>query len=373
MRLGQHFTRVLVLTILLAPVPTTADTESFKEAYQAYQEARTARNWPVALRTSDTALQEGLKMFDKDGENVSNLRLNYARELMRSKQYQTAVDQLTLCLEAKSNNHGNQSTELIDPLLELGKSNAYLMPVEANKYFSRALDIARKDKKDALTAKIQWTAGMALFKVGESDLAEDYLEDSHRFYSRQVGLNDLRVGMAGLNLGRIQFEDRKNRKARKTLTQALEAFSSEDAISRQLNAATRKMLVIVLETLEKSDAATEHCLGFAMASSVNGNAVAERLFEGRQFNPPLLGVRNSDGVANDGVGGTAIVEFDVSETGFVINTRIKSSSSSAVESVAIKTAESLRYSPQLSKGAPVVASGLEFRFELPDNLRFGGD
>jgi tetratricopeptide (TPR) repeat protein len=363
---------MLLILSLLMPAAASANNESFKEAYQSYQDARKAKNWSVALQSSDQALQQGLKLFEKDGENITNLRFNYARELVRSKQYQPAVDQFKLCLEAKSKNHGSQSTELVDSLLELGKSTAYLVPADAAAYFKRALDIANKSSNKPLAAKIQLTAGNALFRSGELKLAKNYLRDSRNFFVKQGGPNDIRAGMAGLNLGRIEFEDGENRKASKTLTESLTAFSSDDATSRQFNAATRKMLVVVLETLKESDDATQHCVGFANARSVNGNADAERLFEGRVFRPPLLGTRDKNGIANNNAGGNAVVVFDVDKAGFVINPKISSSTSSTVNSLALKTARSLRYSPRLADGEPIIAKGLEFHFEMRDDLRFGG-
>ena len=133
--LRKSFVTVLVL-IAVSMTATSASAETFKETYQAYQQAVAARDWPLALTTSERALDQGIDAFDRNGENVANLRLNYARQLIRNDLFVEAVKQLELCLKSKIANHGSKSSELIDTLMELGKASTHAAPADASAYFS---------------------------------------------------------------------------------------------------------------------------------------------------------------------------------------------------------------------------------------------
>lgn len=354
-------TTVLVLVACL--VPPQALAASFSEIYQTYKGALEAKNWPLALSSSKQTLEEGVRSFDIQGENVANLRLNYARELLRDSQYALAKDQLELCLAAKTANHGRQSPELIDVLFELAKSTVRTDGKKALKHYQRVLKLVAREGNEPLEATIKLNAGLSLMKAGESKAASGYLRDAREFYTRRYGSGDIRAGLAGLNLGQIEFNNKDNKKARQTLTSALEAFQSPEPASRQLNAATRKVLVNVLETMKMPDEATQHVVAFALNNAVDGYAEPTMLY--RSGGATLAAqIRNSGGTESSGSRGRAVVHFDVDENGFVVNPRIGESSSEAVSSNAIRSVTSRRYSPRIEDGKPVFSRDLQYRYRI---------
>jgi hypothetical protein len=369
--LRKSFVTVLVL-IAVSMTATSASAETFKETYQAYQQAVAARDWPLALTTSERALDQGIDAFDRNGENVANLRLNYARQLIRNDLFVEAVKQLELCLKSKIANHGSKSSELIDTLMELGKASTHAAPADAGAYFSRAIKNSVATKNDMLTAKLKLDAGLILLKISENDSALKHLKEAHRFYTKKFGVEDIRGGMAGLGLGRVYFEAEKDKKALQVLNSTLLAFSATDRTTQQFNTATRKLLVNILEVMDRRDQATEHCLAIAMANATSDSADAQLIYKGRRFNPPMLGVRNTDGIDEAAYGGEVLVNFDVDEKGFVVNPTVIESSTASAEATAIKEVKTQRYSPRISKGKAVMAHDLEYRYSKESNLKFGG-
>ena len=116
------------------------------------------------------------------------------------------------------------------------------------------------------------------------------------------------------------------------------------------------MLVIVLETLGERERATEHCVALAMLNSVEGKSEAGLVFTGRDIKPPMIGVRNSNGINSRTYGATIVVKFDVDQEGYVVNPIIISSTSQIMEATAVKVASSMRYSPKIVDGKLVVAT-----------------
>ena len=82
---------IYVLIVFSLSDGALADQGAFKRAYQNYQDAVDKKDWASALSSAGEALHEGLAVFDKSGQNVANLRYNYARELNRSGQPRVAA------------------------------------------------------------------------------------------------------------------------------------------------------------------------------------------------------------------------------------------------------------------------------------------
>ena len=346
-------------------------TASFSEVYETYRGALDSKNWSLALSSSEEALAEGLRSFDIRGENVANLRMNYARELLRDGQNELAAIQLELSLKSKVANHGRQSSELIDVLVELANSTVATNARQALKYYRRVLKIVKGQGNELVEAKITLNAGLRLAKAGELKAASGYLRDAYGFYTRRYGNGDIRAGLAGLNLGRIEFANEENDEALKMLTSALEAFKSPEPAARQLDSATRKSLVQVLETMEMRDAATEHVIAFALGNAVEGYANPTVLYEGKRIAPlAALTPRDSSGVERVGGDLSVIVYFDVDENGFAVNPTIAESTSKALSKTAIRIVSNRRYSPRIEDGEPVVSRGLMFRYSLNSTIRY---
>ena len=103
---------VLLITCLSTVTVVNGSMEAFQQSYQAYQAAMQAKDWSGALSAANNSLKHGLDEFDDAGDNVANLRLNYARELTRNKQYEEAETQLELSLAAKSDSTGEAHQSL---------------------------------------------------------------------------------------------------------------------------------------------------------------------------------------------------------------------------------------------------------------------
>ena len=366
--MNEHGTTRLAALFLLAmclacPNLLAAD---FSEVYATYQKAVDAKDWTLALSSSKQALEVGIRSFDPEGENVANLRLNYARQLLRDNQGELATRQLKLCLKAKANVHGASSTALNDVLLVLARSTVQTDVKQARRYYKRSLKIARANDLELLEAKIQLEAGLNLAKAGESKPAALYLKDAQAFYSDRYGNSDVRAGIAGLNLGQVQFSKKDDKRARQTLTTALEAFQAPGAEAKELNMATRKLLVRVLERSGKRDEATPHVIALAQDDAFSGYASPNMLFRGK-FVGPSSG-RSSSGIDSLGAdSGRVTVTYDVDESGYVINPTT-TASTKALTTAAIKTVSSLRYSPAIRDGEPAIAHGLEYHYWYKSTL-----
>ena len=354
--------RAVLPALLICLLCSQTLASTFSETYATYQGAMQSKDWPLALSSAKQAVEEGIRSFDPGGENVANLRLNYARELLRDGQNELAANQLKLCLKAKVASHGQASPALIDVILELARSMIQTDVKQAKKYYKRVLKLVSAEGNDLLEAKIKLDAGLKLSKVGENKAAKKYLIDAQAFYSLRFGNSDLRAGMAALNLGQIQFSNKDYKQARLTLNSALEAFTASDPTAKKFNLAVRMLLVQILETLKMRDEATGHVIALAINEAINGSAEPTILFKGSFYSPAGI-QRNSNGIERMGGGLSRVtLVHDVDEYGFVVNASIVSSPSRAMSSAAIKSAGSRRYSPRIEDGEPVMTRGLEYHY-----------
>ena len=341
---------------LSASQDSVASKAAFQSAYSAYQEASAVRNWSMARGSAEQALIEGLKVFDEAGDNVANLRLNFARELIRSNEYPTAKEQLTLCLATKETTKGKESREIVEILVELGKAEAAIGDPEAVDHFRRARDLSSVYNDYEIVANINLTAGNTFFQTRQDADATEFLKPANRYFTNQYGTADLRAGLSALNLGRLQQLQGDSQSALITLTNALKAFTLDQPRIVDLNITTRKMLAIVQESLGKSEMATEQLLEIAKRRADGGDAEPELVYGGS-----VPATSNTDDVA---ITGSAVIQFDIDATGRVINTRVVSSSSEIAKTTGEQMVSTQRYSPKMQSGKPVEATSVEFRFDL---------
>jgi hypothetical protein len=341
---------------LSAAEDAAASKASFQSAYSAYQEAKAVRNWSMARGSAEQALIEGLNIFDEAGDNVANLRLNFARELIRSNEYPAAKEQLTLCLAAKEATKGTESREIVEILVELGKAEAAIGNPEAVEHFRRARDLSSVYNDYDIVANINLTAGNIFFQTRQDADAIEFLKPANRYFTNQHGKADLRSGLSALNLGRLQQLQGDSQSALITLTNALDAFTLDQPRIVDLNITTRKMLAIVQETLGKSEIATAQLIEIAKLRADGGDADPELVYGGRV--PPAS---QTDDVA---ITGSAVIQFDIDATGRVVNTRVVSSSSDMAKTTGEKMVATQRYTPKMKSGKPVEAKSIEFKFDL---------
>lgn len=310
----------------------------------------------MARGSSEQALIEGLKVFDESGENIANLRLNFARELIRSNEFPQAKEQLMLCLATKEAVNGSESREIVEILVDLAKAEAALGEPEAVIHFRRARDLSNVYKDYEIEADVNLTAGNVLFQTRQDAEALEFIKPANRYFTNQYGTADLRAGLSAWTLGQLQQIQGDSQSALITFTNALDAFTLGEQRIVDLNISTRKMLVIVQETLGNSELATSHLVEIATVRAGNGDAEPELVFGGRV--PPTS---NNDEVA---ITGSAVIQFDIDTDGRVINTRVVSSSSDIAKLTGEQLVSTQRYSPKMQAGKPVEAKSIEFRFDL---------
>jgi len=346
----------LVIAIFMLPATVLADMASFKKAYQEYNTAVESKDWPAALKAADKSLAEGLAIFNPDGQNIANLRFNYARELERAGDAARAADQLKQCLAANKKMHGENSDEVLTDLMELGKVVAPTDGAAAEGYFTRAMAIVDAGDNEALQSSLKLTAGITMVQNNRSDAATPWLEAAHKYYLKTFGEKDGRAGLSALSLGRIYASSGDNEDARKVLEGALPAFAANDPVSRKFNSQTRRVLVNVLESMGLRDAATPHCVAIALADA-----------DGAAADPELL--RRVKGAQ---ISGSFDVSFSVDERGIPADVQVTKSTNKPLNSKVIEWVSNWRYAPAIEKGKPVKKTGMSDHLD-DSEVSPGGD
>jgi len=344
----------LSLVCLYACFSSAADSEGheFRQIYDQYQQYTQQEDWGNALDTAERALQEGLQIFDKQSENVANLRLNYAKLLNRFEKFKPATRQLEAALSAKEKINGTSSKQLVEILLELGISSHHSKRASVSvKHLKRAAKLAGATADISYEAKVNLSAGLYLVNLGSMKKAKPLLTRAREIYQQKFGTVDVRGGLASLHLGTIQLSEKDYPESRRSLEMAVLSFTSTDQLNRKFATASRKLLVEVLERMDLRDEATVHCVEFAKLSANGSNAKPELLYPGQtRLLDPLPP-------------GEVLIEFMVDQAGYVSKPQVIFSSEKELNDTAIKWLQTLRYSPGIREGSTIETYGLRNRFK----------
>jgi len=331
----------LYLLSLYASFSSAADSErdDFRQIYGQYQKYIQQEDWSNALAAAEKALQRGLQVFDEKSENVANLRLNYAKLLIRFEKFDPAAQQLESALAAKEKAPGKSPEQLIEILLQLGVASHHSKRASVSaKHLKRAAKLAAGTSNASYEASVNFAAGLSLVNLGSSRRAKPFLERAQEIYHKMLGETDPRGAITSLHLGNIQLTEKDHKAARRSLELAVLGLTSPSAAHRQFALASRRLLVQVLERLDLGDEATVHCVDFAKIKANGGSARPELLHRG-----PFPGTQLFDEFTS----GDVMIEFTVDEAGYVSNPQIVFSSAKELNRTMLKWAQTQRWSGKI--------------------------
>lgn len=242
--------------------------------------------------------------------------------------------------------HGDQSTEIIQPLMWLGEAQIEANDFRASKrLFDRAINIARKSGDRDLYADQLFIAGRTLMDRSFSRETEKYLKKSHKEFRTLYGEDRLETAHAQMLLAEYYLREKKYGKAEPGLRQALGVFES-DPNYQGLKLSALSLLVELHELRGESDLATPYCLAISETQPWDGNREMTPIFKRRVKFPPEA--------AYNGSRGYVVTEFSVDENGFVQSpVVIESDGPKSFEREALRAISGYRYAPRYVDGIPV--------------------
>ena len=322
----------------------------FDRAYEKYQQLVEQNETQQAVKAAEHAWQLGADVYGMESVNMANLAVNYAMLLRKVGQKLKAVSILESALEIQYKHYGKNAPELIDTLVELGKSSFDEKNIRSSgRYFKKAIKIAGKADDPMLVATLNLGAGVFLSRRQIDSKA--YFEQAYEIFDEQVGPADVRTGLAAFHLGRAALSRKKYEKAKNYLLLAVSAFAASDLQNRQFELTARGYLIHAYEELGQSDLATEHCQIIGRKSPTADNENYIPVFKKSPVYPAFE-LRN-------GRTGEVILEFVVDESGFTRNHIVVESTSDRFSRAALAAARQFRYAPRFENGEPVSTSGVQ--------------
>ena len=339
-----------------------SDIESFKYAYAEYKKLSEQGMWHEALPHAETTFKIGRKLLGDDNKKTAVLAFHYGTNLAAVRYYEKAREIFTLTLELTEKQSGKNSEDLIPILVELGRiARRYNDSTEENKPLERAVNIASETfgKNSIRTAELMSVLGNDYYLIGNSPRAHELLTESHELLEKKAGSNDIRTGLAAFYLGQYYHDKNRLEAARGYYVKALEAFDNPDQPDQVLELQTRGQLVNVYELLGDQKSATEHCLAIGKMTPAHDIQNYLPVFKKAPDYP--------NNALKKGQEGYTVVEFSVSEFGFVENPKIIESSDPVFDQASLEATKKFRYAPKFVDGKPVrvdnVRNKLSYKLE----------
>lgn len=331
----------------------------FKSEQAIYLKLSETNKWQEALPHAKNSYDLGIELFGKEHKNVAALADNYGLNLIRLKKYPEAKVVLTHVLSIKEKIHGSNSEELIPILMDMGHATeeGNEKPSKLNLY-RKALDISKQVyAEDSLEhGNLMVEVGSNLLYVANDQRGKRYLYDGYAILAEHLEADDPVLGYASFNIAKYEFAKKRYNKAIAYFNKTLQSYEIPDRPSNKIELITHSLLVRAYEEVNQREAATRHCLAIGRMTP----------FSDVQEYVPLMKIAPiyPAAAADAGSQGYVTVEYDVDESGFVINPKvIDKKGHRSFEKTSIDAAKKFRYAPQFVDGKPVVTKGVQNRFK----------
>ena len=334
-----------------APETTAAQTE-FSAAYKRYQQLADEGKREEALPYAQRAYELGLQLFGTNHKNTAALALNYGETLEKTGHRKEAIPVLDQALEIYRTIYGPQSSDMIDPLMDLGNATGTWDTQQRLEYYDQALAIARREAKpnELLIAHLNLEAGIHLMRDGNADDAKRFAEAAYAQYRKLVEPDDTRRAIAAFWLGKYWLAADKPRAAEPLFNEVLAAIEATNAHGNPLEQSSHALLVTVYQRLDEPDKATPHCIAFAQLAPWDGVAEPTPLFQTTPQYPE----------AAKGLEGYALIEFTIDASGRVRDAKLLGTDGSdAFGEPGLSAISTWRYAPRIVDGKPVDTTGVQ--------------
>lgn len=333
-----------------------ADVNAFQEAYKQFQTAEASKDCDGAVEYGEKAYDLGSKILPEGDERVAMLGFNYGQILNRCGNEDEAKKILKVVLRRYEDAFGQDSRELIDPLFEYARSSlGHAESRTARVMYRRAIKIAEEKNADRpdFIAGLYLEAGERILSVANTRDAKIYFEKAHEYYEKAFGTDNANTAYAAFWLGKYNMTARKRKTAEGYFRQAVATYDKLDLQSQHYALTARAFLVQIYEDMGRSEEATEHCLTIGRLKP---------LAPDQEYRPLYVKIPKYPLSAQQaGREGYVVVQFEVNETGFVENPRIKErDGSKAFERSSLEAVNGYRFAPQYEDGSPIEVKDVEY-------------
>jgi TonB family protein len=358
----MQINKLSLATILLLSFSSLAEenksiNSQFKDAYHQYQTAIKANDTEAQTKYAKQSHELGKKVYGESDINTASLAINLASLYIDSQQYTQANALLLSTLLVYEKEYGKKSLEQIDIYFALAKSTPRKNQRKVLNYYRKILNISdnHKEENPKLNAQMQLDVGIELLSIG-SHKSKVILE-ARDYFTKHLPSNDRRVVTANFFAGKYYL-------ARKNLSKAIDAFEVNlpvfealDGPTHPLELSTHAFLIGALERKGRSEEATKHCIAIGSMTPWDDAQKPTPLYRVNPKYPMNL--------ARRGKSGYAVIEFIISDFGFVKNAKVlESKGGEGVEKESLLAIKNWRYAPRFENGKAVettVSVHLDFK------------
>ncbi|MGB3726010.1 MAG: energy transducer TonB [Glaciecola sp.] len=368
---GQTTWLVLIAFIALSAwsLPAYAQKEAFFAQYKQYQQQVEALQDEVSLAEQATNLADlASDVFGATHVNTVNLTISAANHYRNAKLNDKALELYDIALglykDSDNNNQEDFARLLIDVLSVQGNQLSIKDKTRlSDDLYDTLQDYFNDDKptKDNVVFSLIMFNG--LVESGNitrrmrslPSLSEDLVALADKLLTPNASV----TVRAKFNAGRL-FEARKRKSdAIKYYTSVIDIIEDELEVDHPFALSSHARLVGLYESTGKSDEATKHCIAIGKMKPWDDNIEPTPLYRIPPRYPEKYGRKGKEGFA--------IIEFDISPSGFVENPKLLETNGSLFGKSSIEVLSKWRYAPKVIDGKTVTAHGRKVRLDFTMN------
>ena len=350
---------ICLLTLLSSPFATAEPPTAaqFQQAYAEYIKYADTKQWRDALPYAKSVYDMSKELFAPDSKNSATMAYNYGKNLLEVRNKEDAQAVLGEALSSYEKVYGDDSSELIPLLIDLGRATAAPGNRAYIRYLDRALNLTEAHYgADSVQYGIRsMEVGLVMYDDAYSPFARKHLYRAYDILEEKTGPQSTTTGAAAYNIGRFELAAHDYEDALEYFNKALATFQSPDQPANRLELSTHGFMVEALQQLGKHEEATQHCLAIGRmtpASPVQDYQPVAR------FLPSYPLEANQRGQE-----GYVILEYTVDDMGFVRNPKvIERDGPKSFVSASLEAVKNFRYAPRFIDGVPVKTEGVQNKF-----------